>query len=66
MFFTKMSLLKQHLENSLMLVPTLDPYIGYENATKIAKTDHKENKTLREAEIGLGLVTNELFICGAT
>ena len=53
--------LKQHLENSLMLVTALNTYIGYENAAKIAKTAHKENKTLREAAIGLGLVTNEQF-----
>ncbi len=53
--------LKQHLENSLMLVTALNTYIGYENAAKIAKTAHKENKTLREAAIDLGLVTNEQF-----
>jgi fumarate hydratase class II len=53
--------LKQHLENSLMLVTALNPHIGYENAAKIAKTAHKENKTLREAAIGLGLLTNEQF-----
>ena len=53
--------LKQHLENSLMLVTALNTYIGYENAAKIAKTAHKENKTLRETAIGLGLVTNEQF-----
>lgn len=53
--------IKQHLENSLMLVTALNPHIGYENAAKIAKTAHKENKTLREAAIGLGLLTNEQF-----
>jgi fumarate hydratase class II len=53
--------IKQHLENSLMLVTALNPHIGYENAAKIAKTAHKENKTLREAAVGLGLVTNEQF-----
>jgi fumarate hydratase class II len=52
-------MLKQHLENSLMLVTALNPHIGYENAAKIAKTAHKEGKTLREAAIGLGLLTNE-------
>lgn len=55
------SLIKKHLENSLMLVTALNPHIGYENAAKIAKTAHKENKTLREAAIGLGLLTNEQF-----
>lgn len=53
--------IKQHLENSLMLVTALNTHIGYENAAKIAKTAHKGNKTLREAAIELGLVTNEQF-----
>jgi fumarate hydratase class II len=53
--------LKQHLENSLMLVTALNPHIGYEKAAKIAKTAHKENKTLREAAIGLGYLTDEQF-----
>jgi len=53
--------IKRHLENSLMLVTSLNPHIGYENAAKIAKTAHKENKTLREAAIQLGLVTSEQF-----
>lgn len=53
--------IKKHLENSLMLVTALNPYIGYENAAKIAKKAHKENKTLREAAIELGLLTSEQF-----
>ncbi len=53
--------IKQHMENSLMLVTALNPYIGYENAAKIAKKAHKENKTLREAAIELGLLTSEQF-----
>ncbi len=53
--------LKNHLENSLMLVTALNPYIGYENAAKIAKKAHAEGKTLRQAAIELGLVTNEQF-----
>ena len=55
------AVIKQHLENSLMLVTALNTHIGYENAAKIAKTAHKENKTLREAAIGLGLLTSEQF-----
>jgi fumarate hydratase, class II len=55
------AIIKQHLENSLMLVTALNTYIGYENAAKIAKKAHKENKTLREAAIALGLVTSEQF-----
>lgn len=54
-------ILKQHLENSLMLVTALNTHIGYEKAAKIAKKAHKENKTLREASIELGYVTNEEF-----
>jgi fumarate hydratase class II len=54
-------MIKQHMENSLMLVTALNTHIGYENAAKIAKTAHKEGKTLREAAIGLGIVTNEQF-----
>jgi fumarate hydratase class II len=53
--------IQKHLENSLMLVTALNPYIGYENAAKIAKKAHKENKTLREAAIELGLLTSEQF-----
>ena len=50
-----------HLENSLMLVTALNTHIGYENAAKIAKKAHTEGSTLREAAIGLKLVTNEEF-----
>ncbi len=49
------------LENSLMLVTALNTHIGYENAAKIAKKAHKENKTLREAAIELGLLTDAEF-----
>lgn len=54
-------IIKKHMENSLMLVTSLNTHIGYENAAKIAKTAHKENKTLREAAVQLGLVTPEQF-----
>lgn len=53
--------LKKHLENSLMLVTALNTHIGYEKSAKIAKTAHKGNKTLREAAIELGYLTNEQF-----
>jgi fumarate hydratase class II len=52
---------KKHMENSLMLVTALNPHIGYENAAKIAKKAHKENKTLREAAVELGLLTSQQF-----
>jgi fumarate hydratase class II len=44
-----------------MLVTALNTHIGYENAAKIAKKAHKENKTLRETAIELGLLTSEQF-----
>ncbi len=53
--------IKNHLENSLMLVTALNTHIGYENAAKIAKTAHKEHKTLKQAAIDLGLLTAEQF-----
>lgn len=53
--------IQKHVENSLMLVTALNPHIGYENAAKIAKKAHKENKTLRQAAIELGLLTDEEF-----
>jgi fumarate hydratase class II len=53
--------IKKNLENSLMLVTSLNPHIGYDNSAKIAKKAHTENKTLREAALELGLVTPEQF-----
>jgi fumarate hydratase class II len=53
--------IKKHLENSLMLVTSLNPVIGYDNAAKVAKKAHKENKTLKEAAVELGLLTPEKF-----
>ncbi len=46
---------------SLMLVTALAPEIGYDNATKVAKTAHKNRTTLREEAINLGLVDGETF-----
>ncbi|WP_069659553.1 class II fumarate hydratase [Arcticibacter eurypsychrophilus] len=53
--------IKKHVDNSLMLVTALNPHIGYENAAKIAKKAHKENKSLREVALELGLLTGEQF-----
>jgi len=53
--------IKQHLENSLMLVTALNPHVGYDNAAKIAKNAHKKGSTLRESAIELGLLTSEQF-----
>lgn len=53
--------IQRHLENSLMLVTALNTKIGYEKAAKIAKKAHAEDKTLREAALELGFLTNEQF-----
>ena len=53
--------INRNVENSLMLVTALNPHIGYENAAKIAKKAHKENKTLREAALELGLLSDKEF-----
>jgi fumarate hydratase class II len=53
--------IKKHLDNSLMLVTALNPHIGYDNAAKVAKKAHAENKTLKEAVVELGLLTTEKF-----
>lgn len=49
------------LNNSLMLVTALNPVIGYENAAKVAKTAYKENKSLKQVAVELGLVTEAQF-----
>jgi fumarate hydratase, class II len=54
-------IIKKHLDNSLMLVTALNPHIGYENAAKIAKKAHKENKTLKQAAVELGLLSDAQF-----
>ncbi|MCD6191839.1 MAG: class II fumarate hydratase, partial [Sulfurimonas sp.] len=48
-------------DESLMLVTALNPYIGYDNATKIAKKAHKDGSTLLEAALELKLVTEDEF-----
>ena len=49
------------MKESLMLVTALAPTIGYDNATKVAKTAHKNGTTLREEAINLGFVDAETF-----
>ncbi len=51
----------EKLHRSLMLVTALNPSIGYDNAAKVAKHAYKNNTTLREAAIELGLLTGEQF-----
>ena len=53
--------IREHLENSLMLVTALNTKIGYDNAAKIAKKAHAEGTTLREAGVALGLLSGEQF-----
>jgi fumarate hydratase class II len=49
------------MKESLMLVTALAPTIGYDNATKVAKTAHRNGTTLREEAIALGFVDAETF-----
>ncbi len=51
----------KYLNDSLMLVTALNPYIGYENAALIAKTAHKNGTTLKEETLKLGLLSEEEF-----
>ena len=53
--------IKEHLDNSLMLVTALNPHIGYEKAAKISLTAYREDISLREAALKLGFVTAEQF-----
>ena len=53
--------IRQHLENSLMLVTALNPLIGYDKAAEVAKKAHKERSTLREAAVSLGYLSGEEF-----
>ncbi|MEK7486861.1 MAG: class II fumarate hydratase [Planctomycetota bacterium] len=56
-----LKMIKTHVNNSLMLVTALNPYIGYDNAAKIAKKAHAEGTTLKEAAIALNLLTAQQF-----
>tara|TARA_R110002020_G_scaffold98621_1_gene234566 strand:+ start:5289 stop:6680 length:1392 start_codon:yes stop_codon:yes gene_type:complete len=49
------------MRESLMLVTALAPEIGYDNATKVAKTAHKNGTTLKEEAIALGFVDADTF-----
>ncbi len=53
--------MKEYMNRSLMTVTALNPYIGYENAAKVAKKAHKENISLREACTELGFLTEDKF-----
>ena len=53
--------IKEHLENSLMLVTALAPHIGYDNAAKIAKRALKNNTKLKDEAIQSGLISKEKY-----
>jgi fumarate hydratase class II len=53
--------IESHLQNSLMLVTALNPYIGYEKAAEIALKAYREEKSLKEAAVELGYVSEEDF-----
>lgn len=53
--------IRQHLDQSLMLVTALNPHIGYEKAAAIALKAHREGLSLRDAAIASGDVTAEQF-----
>jgi fumarate hydratase class II len=53
--------IQSHLDNSLMLVTALNPYIGYDRAALVAKTAYQENKTLKQAAIELGFLSEAEF-----
>jgi fumarate hydratase, class II len=53
--------INKYLNDSLMLVTALNPYIGYEKAALIAKTAHKNGTTLKQEAVNLGILTQEEF-----
>lgn len=53
--------IKEHLNASLMLVTALNPVIGYDKAAQIAKKAYNEHKTLKEAALELGFLTEDEF-----
>ncbi len=54
-------MIQRHMENSLMLVTSLNTHIGYYKSAEIAKKAHKEGTTLKEAAVALGHVSAEDF-----
>lgn len=53
--------IEKYVQSSLMLVTALNPYIGYDNAAKVAQTAFKEGISLKEAAVKLGFLTAEEF-----
>lgn len=53
--------MKENLHRSLMLVTALSPYIGYDNAAKVAKVAHQNNLSLKEAVLSMELMQEQDF-----
>jgi fumarate hydratase class II len=53
--------LQNYVSSSLMLVTALNPHIGYDKAAKIAKTAHRDGKSLKEVTLSLGFMEEEHF-----
>ncbi len=53
--------LRRYVETSLMLVTALSPTIGYDRAAAVAKAAYRENKTLKDVCVEMGLLTPEEF-----
>ena len=53
--------IKKSMNESLMLVTALNPYIGYDKAAEIAKKAHKEGLTLKESALKLGYLSSAEF-----
>ena len=53
--------IREHLENSLMLVTALTPHIGYEKAAQISLKAYREDLSLRQAALKLGFLTEDQF-----
>ena len=53
--------IQRNLENSLMSITVLSPHIGYEKAAEVAKFAYREGKTLKEACMSLGYITENEY-----
>lgn len=53
--------LKYHIDNSVFLITTLTPHIGYDTACSIVNEAMKENKTIKEIVLEKGLLSNSLI-----
>ena len=60
-FDTDKKKIKEHLDNSLMLVTALAPHIGYDQASKIAKNALKNNTSLKYEALKTGLINEKNY-----